>query len=181
VQTAFVGLRLRPRSCPQYYGDMSWIAAGHQWMKPGVWLLLLTLSSAGQNTKPDFTGFWRSVPAMGSPVASSIIEIRQTDSTVALRPVIPNQPPTSWSVYSTDGSVLKTKMGRHIVERTGHWQAGQLILRETSPGNAPWRRSTEQRTLSLSSPGGRMTIKVHNLSDTKSLHDYAIESERVEP
>jgi hypothetical protein len=150
-------------------------------MKPGVWVLLFTLSSAGQNAKPDFTGLWRSVPAMASPVASSIIEIRQTDSTVALRPVIPNRPPNGWSVYSTDGSVLKTKMGRHTVERSGHWDASQLILRETGVGNAPWRRSTEQQTLSLSGRRGRMTIKFHNLSDTKSLHDYAVESERVEP
>ena len=159
---------------------MSAISAAHQTIKGGVWLLTFTLSSAlGQNTRTDFTGVWRSMSVTPVPLATSISEIKQTDFIVALRLVIPNQPSMEWSVYSTDGKVMKTKMGRHIIEKTGHWEGNQLIVRETAPGNAPWRRSTEERILSLSSDGRRMTVKVHNLSDKKSLHDYAIESEKA--
>jgi len=92
--------------------------------------------------------------------------------------VIPNRPPMEWSVFPTDGTRLKTKMGRHVVEKAGHWEASQLILRETGPGNAPWRRSTEERILSRSS-AGRLSVKVHHLSDTRREHDSSIEWEKV--
>ncbi len=70
-------------------------------------------------------------------------------------------------------------MGRHLIERTGHWEDNQLVLQETGPGNAPWRRSTAQTILSLSGDARRMTIKLHNVGDKRSVHDYVIEFERV--
>lgn len=140
-------------------------------------VLLVTLavfSALAQSARPDFNGVWRSVSTGPGSSATSITEVKQTGSTLALRPLIPKQPPMIWSIYSTDGQVLRTKSGRHVIERTGRWQGNQLVLRETAPGNAPWRRSTEQRILSLSSDGTRMIMTVHNLSDVKSTHDQAV-------
>jgi hypothetical protein len=130
--------------------EVSAIAAAHQTIKGGAWLPTFTLSAVGQNRQPDFTGVWRSMSITRGPLAKSITEIKQTDSTAALRSVIPNLPSMDWSIYSIDGKVLKTKMGRHLIESTGRCEGNQLILRETGPGNAPWRRSTERRILSLS-------------------------------
>ena len=113
------------------------------------------------------------------PLSNSVEEIKQTDFTVALRPVISNEPSIRWSIYSTDGKVMRTKMGRHLIEPTGHWEQNQLVLEETGPGNVPWRRSTDQTILSLSGDPRRMTIKMHNVGDKRSVHDYAIELERV--
>ncbi len=154
--------------------------AAQRTIKPAVWLLLLALASAfGHNVRPEFAGVWSPIGARSGRLPRSIIEIKQTDFTVALRPEIPNQASVEWSVYPTDGTVMKVKLGRLRIERTGRWRGNELILRETGPGNAPWRRSTEQRILSLSIEGRRMTIAVHNLSDEKSIHDYAMTLERV--
>jgi hypothetical protein len=137
---------------------------------PFIVLLCIALSCAAQNPRPDFTGVWRS--------ANSAIEVEQTTSTISLRPVSPNFT-APWSVFPIEGAVLKTKTGRHLIERTGHWTANRLILLETAPGNAPWRRSTEERTLSLDA--GRLTIHVHNLSDKRHQHDHNVELEPTQP
>ena len=79
-------------------------------------LLAFTLSAQRQNTRPDFTGLWRSVSITLGPITNSVEEIEQTDFTVALRPVISNEPSTGWVIYSTDGKVRRTKMGRHLIE-----------------------------------------------------------------
>jgi hypothetical protein len=158
---------------------MSSMSAAGRMIKVSALLLAFTLSAQRQNTRPDFTGVWRSVSITLGPLTNSVEEIKQTDFTVALRPVISNEPSIRWSIYSTDGKVMRTKMGRHLIERTGHWEENQLVLEETGPGNAPWRRSTDQTILSLSGDARRMTIKMHNVGDKRSVHDYAIELERV--
>ena len=155
------------------------MSAASRAFRVSAWLLAFTLSAQRQNTRPDFTGLWRSVSITLGPLTNSVEEIEQTDFTVALRPVISNEPSTGWVIYSTDGKVRRTKMGRHLIERTGHWEENQLVLQETGPGNAPWRRSTDQTILSLSGDARRMTIKMHNAGDKRSVHDYAIEFERV--
>lgn len=148
-------------------------------VKRTLWVLMLTLSAQAQNARPDFTGVWQCVSITLGPPVKSVTEIKQTDVTIALRPVIAFEPSMEWFIYSTDGKVMRTKTGRHVIERTGHWEGNQLVLQDAGPSDTPWRRSTEQRTLTLSSDGRRMTMKIHNLSDKKSVHDYAIESDRV--
>jgi hypothetical protein len=148
---------------------------------PPAALLLLTstLALLGQATHPIFTGIWSSASRTSGSVAASVTEIKQTGATIALRPVISNQPSQPWSIFSTDGKLLRDKVGRHVIERTGRWSGNRLILEETGPGNAPWRRSTEQRILSLSSDGNRLVIRVNNLRDKERRHDHSIESQRV--
>ncbi len=155
------------------------MSAAGRTIKVSALLLAFTLSAQRRNTRPDFTGVWRSVSITLGPLTNSVKEIKQTDFTVALRPVNSNESSIRWLIYSTDGKVMRTKMGRHLIERTGHWEENQLVLQETGPGNAPWRRSTDQRILSLSGDARRMTIKMHNVGDKRSVHDYAIEFERV--
>jgi len=146
-----------------------------------VWLLLaFTLANAAQNARPDFTGLWRLVRTTLGPVTHSVIEIKQSESTVALRAVVPGSSLNYWDeVYSTDGRVLTTKVGRQLSERSGHWDGSQLVVQVTGAGNAPWRRSTEQRILSVSKDGSRLRMSIHNLADKRSVRDYATEWERV--
>jgi hypothetical protein len=145
-----------------------------------VLVLTFTLLALGQETKPNFMGAWRSISITRGPLTKSITQIKQTASTFAIRVIIPNEPPMDWSIYPTDGRMVTTKSGRNRIERTGHWERNKLILEETGPGNAPWRRSTERQVISLSENGGIMTTRFHNVSDRKGLHDYAIEFTRIE-
>lgn len=144
-----------------------------------VWLLAFTLANPAQNARPDFTGLWRLVRTTLGPVTHGVIEIKQSESSIALRPGVPGSSLNYWEVYSTDGRVLTTKVGRQLSERTGHWDGSQLVLQVTGAGNAPWRRSTEQRILSVSKDGSRMRMSIHNLADERSVHDYATEWERM--
>src|SRR5579875_2970688 len=144
-----------------------------------VWLLAFTLASRAQNARPDFTGLWRLVSTTLGPVTNAVTEIKQSESTLSLGAVVPGSSSIYWEVYSTDGRVLTTKVGRQLSERSGHWDGSQLVVQVTGPGNAPWRRSTEQRILSLSKDGSRMTMRIHNLGDKRSVHDYAIEWVRM--
>ena len=144
-----------------------------------VWLLAFTLANPAQNARPDFTGLWRLARTTLGPVIDSVIEIKQSESTVALRAAVPGSSSNYWEVYSTDGRVLTTKVGRQLSERSGHWDGSQLVVQVTGAGNAPWRRSTEQRILSVSKDGSRMRMSIHNLADKRSVRDYATEWERV--
>jgi hypothetical protein len=155
------------------------VSASRRTIEIGACLLALTLTNQAQNARPDFTGVWRQVSTTRGPLIHSVMEIKQRESTLLLRPVLSEQSWMKWEVYSTDGTVMTTKIGRQVIERNGHWDGNQLVLQVTGPGNAPWRRSTEQRVLSLSQDRSRMIVKIHYLGDKRSVHDYAIESERV--
>jgi hypothetical protein len=130
-----------------------------------------------QSTKPDLSGIWRSIDITRGPVVDSRLEIKQSQSTFAIRYLIENSRATDWHTYPTDGTVLKTR-GRNHTENTGRWQANTLVLESKGPGNAPWRRSTMRQIISLSE-NGRMTISFHELSDKHSVHDYAVVFERI--
>jgi len=143
-----------------------------------VLLLIVAEIGLGQSAKPDFTGMWRSTGISRGPVVKSMIEIKQTESTFSIRHILEKGTATDWHIYPTDGKVIKTR-GRNHVENRGHWDANILILESTGPGNAPWRRSTERQVIRLSNDGRIMTIKFHELADKDSVHDYAVEAERV--
>jgi hypothetical protein len=144
-------------------------------------VLLLSLFGVvfGQNTRPNFTGTWRSIRITLGPVTGVLTQIEQSESTIAFRAIIPNET-VSWTVYPTDGKVITTKRSwRKSDEKTGRWESGKLVLEETGPGNVPWRRSTTREVISLSEDGRIMTIAFHIISDPA--HDYAIDYERINP
>jgi hypothetical protein len=145
-----------------------------------VWLLAFTLANRAQNARPDFTRLWPLVHTTLGPVTHSVIEVKQSESTIALRAVVPGRSLNYWDeAYSADGRVLTTKVGRQLSERSGHCDGSQLLVQVTGLGNAPWRRSTEQRILSVSKDDSRMRMSIQNLADKRSVHDYATEWERV--
>jgi hypothetical protein len=132
----------------------------------------------GQNERPNLAGIWKATRISRGPVSESMLEIRQTESTLAMRQLLQSPATTEWSIYPTDGKVFKKK-GRNRVENTGRWQKNILVLESTGPGNAPWRRSTMRQTLLTSASGRTMRIEFHELSDKNSVHDYDVEFERV--
>jgi len=146
-------------------------------MRRTIPIFLLALLAFGQDTKPDFTGTWQVVdkdPSHARPKN----EIKQAGTTLSIKHLLEGGQTTEWSVYPTDGTVKKTKEGRHTITRTGRWEGRKLILEETGPGNAPWRSSTSREELTLSDDGKILTLSFHAKSGD-SRHDYKVEFERV--
>lgn len=135
------------------------------------------VAAAGPDGRPDFSGSWRSIAITKGPLVESAVEIQQTESSFSLRKTL-GGPSTNVSVYPL-GTVAKTKMGRHTVSRSARWEGSRLILEETGPGNAPWRKSTELQIVSLSEDGRTMSILFHGSGDRDSKSDYRVDYERV--
>lgn len=144
-----------------------------------VLLLVVALSTLGQGTKPNFRGTWKEVSISKGPLIGSVTELVESSTAVKIRVTSPKAGSTTWATYPINGKRVTEKVGRMRLERAGHWEQSQLVLEETGPGNPPWRRSTERRTLSLSEDGSVMTIQVHAVSDRKGTRDYSIECRRI--
>src|ERR1700761_5528977 len=99
-----------------------------------ITLFDLIQSGLGQSARPDFSGAWNSTG--NGPSVKTIVEIKQTETTIAIRHIITGSSATVLALYPTNGTVVKTK-GRNHVENTGYWQGRKLILETTGPGNAP--------------------------------------------
>jgi hypothetical protein len=138
-------------------------------------LVLLASLAFGQDAKPDFTGTWQIISRHPSD-ARPKTEIKQAENTLSIKHLLDRGNSTDWAVYPTDGTVKTTKDGRHTITRTGQWEGRKLILKETGPGNAPWRRSTMHEELTLSDDGRTLTTF---FSYNDRSHDHTITSERV--
>jgi len=142
-------------------------------------LVIVALSTLGQVTKPNFSGTWKEVAVSKGSLTDSIAELEESSTAVKIRMTNPRAGPTTWATYPINGKRVIEKVSRMRLERAGHWEQAQLVLEETGPGNAPWRKSTERRTLSLSGDGSIMTIQVHAVSDRNGTRDYSIQFRRI--
>ncbi len=113
----------------------------------------------------DLSGVWKSMTTRMAtrtvPVSGSVMEIRQTNTTISLRPVTPGSKSDErwWIVYPIDGTVLSKKRRGHMATRfSGHWVGDRLVLETSGEGNLPWRRSKTTQILSLSENGKILTI-----------------------
>jgi hypothetical protein len=131
-----------------------------------------------EDVRPDFSGTWKAISiTTGAVPDKSVAEIKQTDSTFAIRTLVENGIRPGWSVYPTDGTVTKRGHGQRADTKTGHWEGKTLVLESTGPGNAPWRRSTTQELISLTEDGRVLKIRVHLPSDPSK--DYEVSHERL--
>ena len=135
-------------------------------------LILLSCILNAQDMKPDFAGTWKVVDA--PPNVKTVIEIKQTDSTLEIRPVV-DRVSTHWIVYPTDGTETKEKVGNATFFRSGHWDGARLIL--DSRKDLYRKGATTREVFSLTGDG-RIKTSFHVIGGD-SRHDYTLTSEKM--
>lgn len=104
-------------------------------------LLALLLSVCGlcPSAGSDFSGTWKLLAIRTGQTTTSLTEIQQTETTVALRPVLPGQSTGQWSIFPTNGNVIsEQRRGHRATRRSARWSQDTLILETSGAGCARW-------------------------------------------